>query len=53
MEYVKQLNKISKIINEIPYKHVYIEIETEQDRYTLDKDRKAPAIGFRVGDKIE
>jgi hypothetical protein len=41
------LNQISKIVNQINYKSVYIEIETDTDKWTLDKTRKRN-IGFKV-----
>ena len=49
-EYKKQLNRISKAINEIPYEKVYIDIQTSNDRFTLEKNKKVIPIGFKVGD---
>lgn len=49
MDYQKQLNRISRAINEIPYKHIYIEIETKTDKFILEKDKETSVIGFRGG----
>lgn len=40
------LNQISRIVDKLNYKSVYIEINTENDKYTLEKDKKSQ-IGFR------
>lgn len=47
MEITKQLNKILRIINEIPYKEVHIEITTKADTYIIDKINETKIIGFR------
>ena len=44
------LNQISKIVNNINYKSVYIEIHTDKDRYVLEKERNNE-IGFKGGKK--
>ena len=49
-QYTKQLNRISKAINEIPYEHIYVEIQTADDKFILEKNKKTSAIGFRAGD---
>ena len=41
------LNNISKLVDKINYKSVYVEIQTENDKYTLEKDKKNK-IGFEV-----
>lgn len=46
MEYQKQLNRIAKAINEIPYKNVYIEIETKTDKYIFEKHKETSVIRF-------
>ena len=46
MEYQKQFNRISKAINEIPFKNVYIEIETKTDKYILEKRKETSVIRF-------
>lgn len=46
MKETTALNQISKIVNQINYKSVYIEIETDNDKYTLEKYRNRK-IGFR------
>ncbi len=42
------LNNISKLIEKIDYKSVYIEIETNTDKYTLEKNNRKK-IGFDIG----
>lgn len=44
------LNNISKLIEKIDYKSVYIEIETNTDKYTLEKNKRNK-IGFDIGEK--
>lgn len=46
MDYQKQLNRISKAINEIPYKKVYIEIQTKTDTFILEKHKETSVIRF-------
>lgn len=41
------LNRISKIIDSIDYKSVYVEIQTKTDKYTLQKDKDIEVSGFR------
>lgn len=41
------LNNISKLIENINYKSVYVEIQTKDNKYTLEKN-KATEIGFRT-----
>ena len=46
----KYLGKVSDIIEKIPYKYCYFEIKTENDRYTLEKDKPTTTIlGFGGG----
>ena len=45
MKETTALNQISKIVDKIKYKSVYIEIDTENNRYTLEKDKRT-MIGF-------
>ena len=40
------LNNISRLVNNINYKRIYVEIETEDNKYTLEQEKKK-AIGFR------
>lgn len=40
------LNQISKLVENINYKSVYIEIQTDKNRYTLEKDSNK-TIGFQ------
>lgn len=44
MDYLKQLEKIDKIIATIPYKKVYIEIHTETDTFTLEKENVTKVV---------
>ena len=50
MKETTALNQISKIVDKINYKSLYIEINTENDRFTLEKERHRTA-GF--GDRNE
>lgn len=38
MKETTALNQISKIIENINYKSIYVEINTENNKYTLEKD---------------
>ena len=44
------INQISKLVDNINYKSVYIEIETDNDKYTLEKNSRNK-IGFDTGEK--
>lgn len=39
------LNNISKLIDKINYRSIYVEINTENNKYTLEKDNRRK-IGF-------
>lgn len=43
------LNRISKVIENMNYKSVYIEIHTDTDKYTLEKEKPLKIIGFTGG----
>lgn len=45
MKETTALNRISKILENINYKSVYIEINTNKNRYTLEKENNRK-IGF-------
>ena len=47
MKETTALNRIEKIIEDINYKKIYIEIETENNKYTLEKERAIEVLGFR------
>lgn len=47
MKETTALNRITKIIENLDYKKVYIEIETKNDRYTLEKEKVKKIAGFR------
>lgn len=40
------LDKISNLIDKTDYKTAYIEIQTDKEKYTLEKDKRSQ-IGFR------
>lgn len=46
------LNNISKLVDKIDYKSIYIEINTKTDRYTLEKEKNR-TIGFDTGGRNE
>lgn len=50
MKETTALNQISKIVENINYKSVYIEINTENNKYTLEKDKRR-TIGFDTNKK--
>ena len=50
MKETTALNQISKIVDKLNYKSVYIEINTNKDRYTLEKENKR-VIGFNTDKK--
>lgn len=45
------LNNISKLVDKMNYKSVYIEIETANDKWTLERNNRNP-IGFNTN-KVE
>lgn len=45
MKETTALNRISKIVEDINYKSLYIEIKTDNDKYILEKERNNK-IGF-------
>lgn len=47
MKETTALNQIGKIVDKLNYKSVYIEINTENDKYTLERD-KSRKIGFKI-----
>ena len=46
MKETTALNQISRIVDKLNYKSVYIEINTANDRFVLEKDTSRQ-IGFR------
>ena len=46
------LNNISKLIDKINYNSIYIEINTDTQKYTLEKQNKR-TIGFDTGGVYE
>lgn len=52
MKETTALNRISKILENINYKSVYIEINTNKNRYTLEKESNR-MIGFEQTGKVK
>ena len=48
MKETTALNQISRIVDKLNYKSVYIEIQTKDNRFTLEKDCNKK-IGFEGG----
>lgn len=46
------LNNISKLVENIKYKSVYINIQTDTNRYTIEKNKRNK-IGFDTGGSNE
>lgn len=46
MTNIKIIEKIDNLIENMNYKKVYIEIETEKDKYIIEKEPKRNKIGF-------
>lgn len=40
------LNRISNLIENINYKSIYVEIKTDNDKYTLEKGKRTKIKGF-------
>ena len=51
MKITTAINKIEKIIEETEYEKLYIEIETKEDKYTIEKERKHEVKGFRLDNR--
>ena len=50
MKETTALNQISRIVDKLNYKSIYIEINTENNKYTLERDNSRK-IGFGRGEK--
>ena len=48
MTVIKALDKIDKIVNQIDFEVLHIEITTKNCNYTLDKTKAKNQIGFNV-----
>lgn len=46
MKEVTILNKINKLLDNIEYKTAYIEIQTNNDKYIIEKEKPSRVIGF-------
>lgn len=47
MKEITVINKISELINKIDYQSAYIEIRTEKDKWTIEKEKQTKVMGFR------
>lgn len=47
IEYKKQLEKIAKALEEIPYNYAYVEIKTKEDKFIYEKHKDTKVLGFR------
>ena len=45
------MNRISKIIEDVDYQSLYVEIKTRDDKYILDRQRETIVTGFRGSEK--
>lgn len=48
MEISQGLNKMDKIVKQLDYESLHIEIVTKDDTWTLDKQKPKNPIGFNV-----
>lgn len=48
MKEITVINQISKLIDKLDYKSAYIEIQTNNSKYILEKDKPKRVIGFRL-----
>lgn len=48
MDIMEQLQKVINQVEKIDYKSVYIEIETKNDRFTMNKIKSKNQIGFET-----
>lgn len=46
MTNIKVIERIDNLIENMNYKKVYIEIETDKDKYIIEKQRQKNRIGF-------
>ncbi len=50
MKEITVINQISKLIDKLDYKNAYIEIQTINEKYILEKEKPKRVIVFRVGE---
>lgn len=48
----KAFNKINRIIEDVNYKYVRIEIKSSNQYYLIEKDKRTP-LGFKAGGNDE
>lgn len=46
MKETTALNQISRIVDKLDYKSVYIEIQTKDNKFTLEREKER-VVGFR------
>ena len=42
------LNRIERLTESIDYEKIYIDIQTANDRYTIEKSKKRGTLGFKT-----
>lgn len=48
MKEITVINQISKLIDKLDYKNAYIEIQTINEKYILEKEKPKRVIGFKA-----
>ena len=41
------INKIKKLVENIDYERIYVEIETKNNKYTLEQEKEKNIAGFK------
>ena len=52
IEHQKTLDKIEKLVEQLPYRSVRIEVELQDQTLVLTKDRRRP-IGFQYEEEVQ
>lgn len=52
MTNIKIMERINNLINQMDYKKAYIEVETSDDRFVIEKNKRNQ-IGFRIEEKTK
>ncbi len=52
MTNIKIMERINNLVNQMDYKKVYIEVETNNDRFVIEKSKRNQ-IGFRIEEKTK
>ena len=53
MNIMKQIEKVVNATEKIDYTMVHIEIETEKDRFIIEKDKTHNKIGFNSNKEVK